>query len=612
MIGNRWQRRVTSALKAKEKWATKFRCKLLNDYYEGFHWKQKFGRQLANYNPYTINLFYSTIKIKLASYLFQNPKFTLSPRPGNSEWDMDFAMQSAELKQDVLNTIVSNPNTYFADNVKLAALDSFFYFGIIEYGYAADFRNPQKVDQELKSWENSDVLDTKADKVISTNDLPVNERFYVKRINPERFVVGISDATELRDHEWCGYYDYVYTEQLKKTKGIKWPAEADSSFITGDGSDHLTSITDEELKLLVTEGSVSKIWHIFDSVAKERKLFLDGYFDAPLWKIEMQHLPLEELRWDFRTKGFYPIPPTFQWVSAQDEINEAREQTRSYRRRLTRKFQSKRDSVDVEEMEKFTSGPDGEVIITNQDNAIMPILNPDMGALERDALIVAKDDFNIISGTSAEARGQSDRETATQAKLVDMRSRIRESADQMDFTNFLVRIGRGVLVTAQTDLVVGLWMKMESNPNEQMLTDMQVRQPVFRYVTSQHLDDGFDFDVDFAVENSTPASMQEDLQSFQNFVGMIQNFPMLSMSPVLIRETAARCGYRNEKVIQQMQQASVAQMAMKQAAAEQQNKLNGISGGANSNNAGVTLQKQQQIPSADQTGQQIQQQLGVQ
>ena len=607
-INTLWERRIESAIKAKRRWENKFRCSLLEEYYEGFQWKNKIEKSTVNYNPYAINLFYSTIKIKLASLLFQCPKYVLSPRPGNSEWDMDFAVQSAELKQDVLNTIVGNPNTFFVDNLKLATLDSFFRFAILEYGWAADWRNPQKEDLELKSWNDADVTEEK-DRVVNDSQIPINERFYVKHIPAKSFIVGISDATELRDIEWCGYCEYKYTSQLKNIKELDWPDDADSQYISRGDVD-FSDIDSDDIRRLRAEGSVSKIWHIFDNVAKERKLFLEGHFNKPLWKEDMQYFPLVDHRWDFRLSGWYPIPPTFQWISSQDEINESREQTRSYRRRFTRKFQVLKDTVDQEEIEKFTSGPDGVLVEIGQVDGIRPIMNPDQGQTEVSALIVAKDDFNIISGTSSEARGVSDRTTATQAKLVDVRSRIRESADQLDYTTLLAKIGRGLLVCAQQRLTTGMWIKMVSNPNEQALTDMQARQPVFKYITSQDLSDGYDFDVDVSIENATPAAMEEDFQDFSKFVGMLQNFPMLAMSPTLIRETAFRCNYRNEKVIQQMQQVAIAAMAAKAQAAQQQGQM--AAAGVSSNTPEQTQTAQMQQPNPGQIGQQIQQQLGIQ
>lgn len=601
-----WQIRIQAANKFHGDWASKFKCKLLEEYYEGWQWKQRRDYPTTNYLPYTINLFYSTIKIKLASLLFQKPKFLVTPNPGNMQWNEDFAVQSAQLKEDVLNTIVRNPNVNFTKHIKLAALDSFFRFGLIEVGYASDWRNPQKQDPQLKSWDNPEIH-AEDDKVVEQNLVPVNERFYVKRIRPSRFRVAVSESTELNDHDWFGYYEYYYTRTLMNTNGIKWPdGYTGGSYVSAEyANGFIGSEKDDIFKQLYMDGEISRVWHIWDNVSGKRLLLLDNDEMSELWSGEFESSGLVDIRWDLRLKGFYPIPPTFQWLSPQDEINEAREQTRSYRRRFTRKFQAVKGQIDEEEKEKFASGPDGIIIEVKQPDAIKSIDNPEIGPTSENALIIAKDDFNIISGTSAEARGQdSDRETATQAKIVDTRSQIRESAEQLDFSVFLCNIGRELLCQCQERLVEGLWIKYTQNAGPVDPQVQQTQSPVFQYVTGQQIDDGYDFEVEFDVQNATPAAMQAAQQSFVSFLSLLQN-PLVLMSPAMIREAAYRVGYRNEAIIKQAQIAAENQIKMQalQAAGPPGQQ------GNNPANQGKSRQAQMATPNISEIGNQLTQQL---
>jgi hypothetical protein len=567
---NPWITRIEGANKMFGEWEGKFKCKLLEEYYEGFQWKQRRDYPTTNYNPYTLNLIYSTIKIKLAGILFQKPKYLVTPNPGHSQWNEDFAIQSAQLKEDVLNTIVCNPNMHFTSHVKRAALDSFFRFGMLEVGYANDWRNPQKIDPELKSWTEPETPESE-DKIVAENPVPTNERFYIKRIWPHRFRVCASEATELNDCDWIGYYDYYYKRTLEHTKGLDWPkdysggsyvsAEYASGFV-GGGSGYASN--DDTLRTLYNSGEICRVWHVWDMIKKERKFLLDDYEMHELWSADFDRHPFIDLRWDLRIRGFYPIPPVFQWLSPQDEINEAREQVRSYRRRFTRKFQTVKGLIDEEEKEKFSSGPDGILIEVKQADAIKAIDNPEIGPTSENALVLAKDDFNIVSGTSAEARGQaSDRETATQAKIVQSRAQIRESADQLDFSNFLCLVGRELLCQTQERLVEGIWIKYTQNPSaDGQPNPQQVQQPTYQYVTSQQIDDGYDFEVDFDVQNATPQAMQAAQTSFVNFMALCAQFPNIMMSPKLIREAAYRVGYKNEEIIKEMQQAAIVQAQM--------------------------------------------------
>jgi hypothetical protein len=608
---NPWISRISQADKLYKAWNAKFDCNRLYDYYEGFQWKARTDGPQLNYKPYTLNLIYSTIKIKLASFLFQRPEFLVTPEPGHSHWDLDFAFQSAQLKQDVLNTVAKNKNVKLARHLKYAALDSFFRFGLIEVGYAADWRNPLKEDPYLNTWDDESVNEDKV-RVKEQNEVATNERPYIKRIKPSRFRVSVSDAEDLEDFEWCGYWQYYYKETLKKTPGIKFP-DGYSGY-SYNVEDIGTFSKDSQSGLFLSNRAtnpVCKVWHIWDSVANKRKLILDDYDDDgfEIWSAPFEHLPLIDMRWDLRADGFYPIPPVWYWLSSQDEINESREQIRSYRRRFTRKFQALKGSVDEGELEKFVSGPDGVVIEVKTLDAIKAVDNPEIGPTSENALIQAKDDFNIISGTSAEARGQNaDRETATAAKLVDARSQIRESVDQLDFSTMVALVGREVLVTLKENLVEGLWVKYSANPSEGMLQDMQVNAPIFKRITAQDLNDGYDCTVDVDVKNATPAAMQQELANFVNFVTFLNQFPMLSLSPLLIRETAYRFGYKNEAVIHQMQQAAVLAMAAKaaQAGASGNQIQQGFNGGNNANN---TAKAQMATPTGDQISNQLTEQL---
>lgn len=566
-----WQLRIHNSNEFYKTWETRFKCTTLEQYYEGFQWKNKRDLITVNYNPYTLNLVYSTIKIKLASLLFQKPSFMLVPGVAETHYDADFAAQSAEIKQDVLNHIVGNKNSNFIPNTKLAALDSFFRFGMIEVGYAADWRNPQK--EPLLLSDHGEEIDTtqKGPKVVEDNEVPQNERFYFKRINAKRFRVGVSDASELNDHEWCGYYDFIPTRILRKTKGIKMPSDYQTSIVSADMSDlGIYSAADNHarpdfLKLL-NEGEISKVWHIWDMVEKCRYLILDGAAEV-LWETDCDRLPFKDQRWDLRLEGFYPIPPVFQWLSSQDEINEGREQMRSFRRRFTRKFQVKKGMVDELEVEKFTSGPDGIVVEVKEMDAIAPIQNPELGQTAQNDLLMAKDDFNIVSGTSADARGgQTDRQTATSSKIQQQRAQIRESAEQMDFSVWLCSIAREALVCAKENLVEGLWVKWTSSIDEAaVLSEVQAKQIIYKYVTSQQIDDGYDFDVEVDVMNQTPAAMEAQAAAFDGFLARVHNFPEIAMSPTLIRQAAMVSGMRNERVIHQMQQVAILAMAAKAA-----------------------------------------------
>lgn len=607
----KWSDRISEANRAYEAWEAEFHCEELYRFYKGKQW-QIDDVQLRQ--PYVYNLFASTIDINIAGLQFSSPKFKVNSVPGTSgaDLDLDLASKSAQLKEDVLGAITSNKKINFAGQLKLALLDSCFRFGVVESGYANDFRNPISDFVELKSWSDSEIPEggdpdgPVKGKKKGSSQLAPRDRFYCKRISPRRFRVSKSDAHFLEDHEWVGYYSWEYIETLKNTKGIKFPksygghTSDGNSFLGGSGS---------TVSPLSEQSDSCKVWHIWDQVSKTRCLYLDGYDEDCLWEEDFETLPLSTLRWrlllDEEDNGscWYPKPLTYDWMNIQREINECREQERSLRRRFVERFQVLEGQVAPEEMRKFAAG--NEIITVKQLNALQPLGNPGTSASGWENLKITENEFNIISGTSAAARGAADRETATQAKLIQAQAQIRENFNQIEYGNFVASIGDNLLKVAENHMEDGLWVKMTIPQNEEMLALLQQEQPVFKFIQQNHLNDNFDYEVSISAENATPATIQAEQQAFLSFVSLVSQNPFLAANPVLIREAAVRLGYRNEKVVGQMQQAALqAIMAKTVMAAGQQ--------GVNSDNLQKQQLAQQGTPSNVQADHQLQEQMSPQ
>src|SRR5260221_1437910 len=100
-----WSDRLKVANRYYEQWEARFKCDILDKYYEGLQWKSQLE---LSYDPYTINKVYETIQIKIAEYIPTFPKYLVMSRAGNED-DMEAASSSAHLKQDLLNTLVEEP-----------------------------------------------------------------------------------------------------------------------------------------------------------------------------------------------------------------------------------------------------------------------------------------------------------------------------------------------------------------------------------------------------------------------------------------------------------------------------------------------------------------------
>jgi len=558
---NQWQSRFRTANKKYKDWETRFQCTKLYEAYEGKQWANM--ADLANDPPYVTNLIYSTIQVKNAFLLLSRPKYLLAPVPGSSDWSQEFAFSAVQMKEDLLNSIIGNNHQHFTETILEVVMESYFRFGIIEVGYAANWiKNPNASLPEEFPDEHEEGDKPSKQKL---QEIPENEKVYFKHISAANFRVGGIDTTYLDRCNWVGYWEYFYKDDLEAVPGLKLPEDINSTSVASDVEDKLS---DEE-KLY--SGDLLKVWHIWDIRKKMRRLVLDS--GEELWEEPFLRLPLFDLRWTLRNKGFYPIPPVSQWMSPQREYNEAREQMRSHRRRFTRKFQYVGDTMEPEELNKFESGPDGTLVKVPTRDAISPINNPELGTTVTNSLVVSKDDFNIVSGTSSEARGQADRQTATQANIIDAKSKIRESAEEAKLSRLYELVGREALLVMQERFTEGIWIQQTGDiaPANVLFQEVQTNQATYKYITQEEISliANFDFRIEVDVVSMSTIRNEDEKRKFIEFVALTNQYPTIALSAPLIRECAYRVGFRNEIVIREMQKMATLAMIGQMTAASQ-------------------------------------------
>lgn len=589
-----WKGRIEAANKYHDGWAKTFRCQTLEEYRRGFqhkNWSNEGQR------PYTLNMVFSTIEIKLSSYSFSEISFNVNPKPQKMDWNIELAVASAQAKQDVLNTLVNNPNANFQEEIESALVDSFFRFGLIEVGYSADWiTNPNAgkplyvvdVDPEKEQNDDDPEIARQPDAV------PENELVFFKRIEASRFRVGGIEGRYLRQCNWFGYYDFYYANDIRASKTLRNTDKiALPSHRTAEFEEEYKAYS-PEMKEMVRKGDLLKIWKIYDNRAKTCILW-DESNDVVLYENPYKRIPILDLRWSLDTKGWYPIPPVFQWISPQDEVNEARNMMRSFRRRFVDQYQYQDGAIEQEEIDKFEQAKDGAVIKTMREGALRPIEKPSMSQVIPETMIIGKDDFVLMSGASSDSMGVGDRVTATQSLEISKRYQVRENREQIKVAKWLTRIGREALALACEKFIAGLWIKASADGGETFMGEVQNNVPVWDYITSEKLQDGVDYDVDVLVTSMSPVATEEEKRKFMEFIAIVSNYPQIALSPKLIREAAYRVGYRNESIIKEMQTAALMQMMGGMLGAGMQEQGNGGNRAAQMKTAQMTPNTNEQI-----------------
>jgi len=551
--GKRWLDRISHSTKQFDDWKHRFRCEKLDDYYEGKQWVESSG-----YEPYVTNLFYSTIQIKKPALLFKRPAFKVSSKPHLETYDPELAWKLNSLRQDMLNTLVSQNAMKFAENCEMAMIDSFFYFGIVEVGYCADWtQNPNAEHPELKEDYEENIIIGKGETIGDTYPLPENERIYIRRIPAHQFRVSYGSNWDLSQCEWCGYYDWVRASDLtSKDSGFKHTDEISVAPGNEEGKTY-----DPDEKDATQQGDMIKVWKVWDLRQKKQNI-ISTIGNVIIYQQDYKRLPLFGLKFSHRRKGWYPIPLSFNWKSPQDEYNEAREQLRTMRRRTKRLWQAMEGAIDPEEKNKAISGPDGTIITVKRPDGLQPVQNPSIDNVSEKSLIISKDEFNIVSGTSSEARGESDRTTATQANITNAKSDIREGNEREVVAEWLCSIGREVLLQSRERLTSKIWIELNTRIGAfgQDYEDIKAQWKLIDPIKDLG-DEGFDdISVEIEVESLSPVVNEKSKVTFMEFLAVLNKYPQLGMNPILIREAAYRIGYRNEPVIKAFQEMAQLQM----------------------------------------------------
>jgi hypothetical protein len=162
--------------------------------------------------------------------------------------------------------------------------------------------------------------------------------------------------------------------------------------------------------------------------------------------------------------------------------------------------------------------------------------------------------MNRITGSTDEERGVADRQTATQSAIINNRAQIRDSKQTLRVANFLTSVSRNIL-RALGKAPGSFWVS--SRLPEGLLGEM--KQALQWKKVPSRIFKTEDYDIDLSVSSISPIYQAQDKKIFMEFLAILTQYEILSMSPGLIREAAYRLGYKNSTVLKQFQE--LAQLA---------------------------------------------------
>jgi hypothetical protein len=567
----KWNSRTIAADKAYKAWSDKFRCNLLEDYYCGQQWNEQYEE--IGEEKYVINMIYSSIETKQPALLYYHPFVKVNAKPTRSDERGSPSTEKARLQQDTVNTFITDKRMGFKDESALALKEAFYRFGVVEVGYTADYiDNPLKQKPELDEDGTDDPL-AKLDRIPDLRQA-FPENLFVKRIPAKQFRVALNAKNKLIRNDWVGYWEWNYVNDVKQNPNYKNTSRLKSSGkIKGDYAES----TDEEERDVdgnIVHKDMIKVWKIWDLRTMKKFVFSDNgnkfFIDGEPFK----YLPLAVLKFHERLDEFYPLPMVFNWLHPQNELNETREMQRVHRKRFYRRYLRIEGRIKEDEARKVIDGGDGVMGSATQENAIMPVPDAPLDAAIVRNIPQTKDDFREISGISEEQRGQAGRETtATQANIIEVRSRIKESKEQQLVSEFLADIAWLMLKTIKDNMALPFWIKVNVDPQSEGAMEEVMRVVEnWQLITSDQLGD-IHYDIDVDIQSLSPVTEQTERTNWTQVLALLTNPALLVLmmtSETILRKTLAMYNIKNEKDIAEIKAAGQQILAMQAAMAQAQ------------------------------------------
>jgi hypothetical protein len=524
-----WLERLTAANKDYEAWAKEFRTARLLQYVRGKHWH---GLSEADkQKKYTINLIFASIETALPSLLFNRPKVVVEAQPDRLQ-DVDSDVGNrATLIESAIQTQIDRRDIKFGKRTELALRNAFTHFGLIEVGYSADWiDNPNANKPVLKS-DNTPLEDGDGRPVLQPAKVlrpgRQSESLYLKQIPAANFRVWPGYPV-LQDNDWAAYCEWVQVEDVKSNPAYENTQGLNATGAVGGQLDDPDNRNEKDTARRKRTNQV-RLWKVWDFRAKKRYVLAVGHSKMLMDGKPYSHFPISAIKFYELDESWYPIPPVFNWLCSQDEINEIRESWRTHRRRFVRRYM-RQASVKQEEWDKLEAGEDGVCIEVPQVDPppIAAIADADLSAQNIPiALAAAKEDFMQMTGLSGEQRGVPEAETATQANIVNVRAQIREGSLRERVAEWLADVCRLMLLTMTSQMQQEVRVKLTTDPFKPSPKALGATDEGWKEVKAEELTK--DLDVDVRVDVTSLSPVAQDARRLQR-----QNLMMLLASPFVL------------------------------------------------------------------------------
>lgn len=445
-LQSRWEQRILEAEQKKEAWKEEFRVDDLERAYYGHqkpeHWSSR--------DWFTLNLIFASVKVTKRNVIPRHIDVKMKlARSFITNPDEIYSMeQLIQLRQAVLRYMGKSMN--LSKESQMAYLNSLWQFGIVKVGYSAFMEDNPNAGSPLRDRNNAILYGDDGAPEMEPGEVVSSEEFFVDQVDPDCILVDRYCENDVdKTGNWIAQKFYRSVFDIKndplysKSKAIKdlgasSLVEAESNKLD-IGNNYRGMFTDKHSATL-PENEMCVGYEIYDLKNQQMLTVIRGASDIisgpkPLPAGVKNH-PFVFLKFNERRSEFYPIPVIFNWLGPQMEYNLTRNQMATHRKRFNRKYGYVQGYIDPMELDKLEDAPDGTFVKFNQAGAIEPIKDAPLDSAANIDTQLLRGEFMEISGVGTQQRGQTGAESATEADIVERRSRegeVDEHEEAMDF-----------------------------------------------------------------------------------------------------------------------------------------------------------------------------------
>jgi hypothetical protein len=317
-------------------------------------------------------------------------------------------------------------------HARLGIFDAHFAFGAIKVRRASDEEDHPQAGQPILSESDEPMTDEATGQpLVYPDKKPVNERYELDRVHPDDILFGEDSGPLEKSWDWLGQHIV-----MTKAKALKDERFSRSTINKIKGRSRDEQISDSSMPAadrpsdLKPEDEFIDFYEIYDIENLQWLMVAKNAEDVVIKPRGLppgvKKHPYSFLRFTLRDSSPYPVPPTYNMLGPQKEMNLSRSRLLTHRKRFNRKYEVDVNKLeDQAELSKLESGDDGTIIRVMAIGAVNPIQDAPLDQQSYQELALLNNDL-VEVGTSDNARGIAKSDSATEASLLDKRLEIRE------------------------------------------------------------------------------------------------------------------------------------------------------------------------------------------